>query len=307
MNNKNAMTSQKLVVYTDGASRGNPGPASIGVVIQDASGKTVDIISLCIGRATNNQAEYRAIIAGLEKALEMGATRVELRSDSELAVYQLAGKYRVKNEALRPLFQDVERLRHKLSGFEINYISREKNTEADKLANQALDGDKKAPELTGVSNITIRKATKEDYPAIIRILTELERQHIEGAPQVFCQESYEEQVRDLDSIFADERDALLVAERDFIILGYIHISLMETEKLAMLKPRHFVKIRDLAVAWKYHRSGAGSALMQAAERWAMEHGIDTIELKVWEFNRGAFSFYDKMGYTTSSRHMWKHL
>jgi GNAT superfamily N-acetyltransferase len=90
-------------------------------------------------------------------------------------------------------------------------------------------------------------------------------------------------------------------------LGYIHLSIIEAEKLGMLKPRRYVKIRDLAVAGKYQKSGVGSALMQVAERWASERGIDTIELNVWEFNRGVFAFYQKLGYVTSSYHMWKHI
>jgi len=300
------MTVKKLVIYTDGASRGNPGPAAIGVVIQDESGRAAATISQCLGKATNNQAEYRAIIAGLEKALELGATHVELRSDSELAVQQLSGKYRVKNEALKPLFLKVGILRSRFSGMAVSYIPREKNRAADKLATLALDG-KKAREPDRVSGIKIRRAVKADYPAIIEITIELEDQHIAAVPEVFRKESYDEQVRNLDSILADANADLLVAERGCVVLGYVHLALKEAENVPMLRPRSYVKIRDLAVARKYQRSGAGSALMQAAERWASERGIDTIELNVWEFNRGAFAFYQKLGYVTSSRHMWKHI
>jgi ribonuclease HI len=133
------MTVKKLVIYTDGASRGNPGPAAIGAVIQDESGRTVDTISQCLGETTNNQAEYRAVIAGLERALALGATHVELRSDSELVVRQLCNQYKVKNEALKPLFRKVAALRENFSDLTVNYIPREKNREADKLANMALD------------------------------------------------------------------------------------------------------------------------------------------------------------------------
>lgn len=300
------MASGKLIIYTDGASRGNPGPAAIGVVIQDAGGKAVATISRCLGHATNNQAEYRAIIAGLEKALALGATRVELCSDSELVVYQLAGKYRVKNEALKPLFTKVEELRRRLAVFEVSYIPREKNAEADRLANQALDNDK-PQQPSCVSGINPRKATTADYPALIAIIEELEKQHIEGVPQFFCRESYEEQIHDLDTIIADEKAALMVVEKTGEILGYINMTLREEEKHPGIQPRRYVKIRDLAVARKHQRSGAGRVLMQTAENWAREKGLDTIELNVWEFNHGAFTFYQKMGYTTASRHMWKQI
>jgi len=297
---------KKLVIYTDGASRGNPGPAAIGVVIQDENRRTVATISQCLGEATNNQAEYRAIIAGLERALALGATHVVLYSDSELVVQQLSGKYRVKNEALKPLFQKVGVLRTKFSSLAVSYTPREKNKEADKLANQALDG-KRIQDSPGTPKINIRRATKTDYPAIIEIIAELEKQHLEAVPQVFRKMSHKETVRELDDILADANAALLVAERDCEILGYIQMALKEAENVPVLRPRHYVKIRDLAVGKKYQRSGAGSALMQAAERWAKERGTDTVELNVWEFNRGAFAFYQKLGYVTSSRHMWKHL
>ncbi|MFC1904038.1 ribonuclease HI family protein [Chloroflexota bacterium] len=133
------MKSKKAIIFTDGASRGNPGPAAIGAVIRDEKGKLHARISQCIGRATNNQAEYRAIIAVLEKAVELGTTHVELNSDSELAVKQINGIYRVKNAELRPLYQQVKRLRSSLEGFNITHIPRRQNKEADRLTNVALD------------------------------------------------------------------------------------------------------------------------------------------------------------------------
>ncbi len=130
---------KKIVIFTDGASRGNPGPAAIGVVLRDTEGKIVTQISQCIGRTTNNQVEYRAIIVALEKALELGATHVELNSDSELVVRQIDGRYRVKNATLKPLHQHVKRLLGRLECFTVNYIPRQRNTESDKLSNMALD------------------------------------------------------------------------------------------------------------------------------------------------------------------------
>ncbi len=133
------MKENRVIIHVDGAARGNPGPAAIGAIIKDGEGKLIARISRRIGATTNNQAEYRAIIAALEKALELGARQVELNSDSELVVKQLNGSYRVKNAALRPLYQQVKQLQAKLDGFSITHVPRERNTEADNLANMALD------------------------------------------------------------------------------------------------------------------------------------------------------------------------
>jgi len=101
------MNPKRLIIFTDGASLGNPGQASIGAVIQDGQGKVISRISRRIGHATNNQAEYTAIIAALEEAARLGAEEAEVRSDSELVVKQLNGRYRVKKATLRPLYQKV--------------------------------------------------------------------------------------------------------------------------------------------------------------------------------------------------------
>jgi ribonuclease HI len=132
------MKVKRLIIYTDGASLGNPGLAAIGAVIKDERGKLVANISRRIGRATNNQAEYRAIIAALEEAVRFGAEEVDVKSDSELVVKQINGRYRVKKAALRPLYQRVVQLSDSLAGFTIIHVPREQNTEADNLAHQAL-------------------------------------------------------------------------------------------------------------------------------------------------------------------------
>lgn len=128
----------RLLIHTDGASRGNPGQAAIGATIKDEQGRLLATVARRIGLATNNQAEYRAVIAALEEAIRWGARRVELYSDSELVVKQLKGDYRVKKAALRPLYQSVVRLAGRLDSFRISYIPRSKNTEADDLANSAF-------------------------------------------------------------------------------------------------------------------------------------------------------------------------
>lgn len=132
------MKIKRLVIKTDGRSQGNPGPAAIGAVIKDEQGKLIASISQPIGRATNNQAEYRAIIAALEKAIGLGAEQVDMRSDSELIAEQINGRYRVKNPALKPLYQQVKHLQSQLKGFTITHIPRQQNKEADSLAGKAL-------------------------------------------------------------------------------------------------------------------------------------------------------------------------
>ena len=131
------MNIKKAIIHVDGASRGNPGPAAIGATIKDEQGRLVACISQRIGQATNNQAEYRAVIAALEKAVRLGARHVELNSDSELVVRQVNGEYRVKKAALKPLYQRVKQLQGRLDSFAINHIPREQNTEAHRLADRA--------------------------------------------------------------------------------------------------------------------------------------------------------------------------
>jgi len=129
---------KRVVIYVDGASRGNPGQAAIGATIKDGQGRLIASISQHIGTTTNNQAEYRAVIAALEEAIRLGAEQVEVKSDSELVVRQINGQYRVKEVTLKPLYQQVKQLQGLLKGCAIMHIPRQQNTEADKLANMAL-------------------------------------------------------------------------------------------------------------------------------------------------------------------------
>lgn len=132
------MAVKKVVIHSDGVSRGNPGLAAIGATIKDERGRLIASISRPIGRATNNQAEYRAIIVALEQAIGLGAREIVLNSDSELVVKQINGKYRVKKAALKPLFRRVKELSNHLEGFTIHHIPRRQNKEADRLANRVL-------------------------------------------------------------------------------------------------------------------------------------------------------------------------
>jgi ribonuclease HI len=127
-------------IYCDGASRGNPGPAGAGaMLLQEGGGKVLARVCKALGRATNNEAEYAALLLGLQEARSMNAVRVAVYADSELVIKQLNGVYRVKHPVMRQRHQEAMRL---LAGFEAwraTHVPRERNTEADRLANQALD------------------------------------------------------------------------------------------------------------------------------------------------------------------------
>ena len=129
----------KVIIYTDGGARGNPGPAGIGVAVYDEKKNLVATRKQFIGTATNNQAEYKAVIFALRIALEIGARHLDFNLDSELVVRQLKGEYKVKNEQLKPLVQEVFKLSNKFDSIEYNHVPREKNKLADRLVNEAVD------------------------------------------------------------------------------------------------------------------------------------------------------------------------
>ncbi len=129
-----------LIVYTDGAARGNPGPAGIGVVIKAPDGKTLRQIAQAIGRRTNNQAEYEAVIAGLRAAAALRAQQLTLRLDSELVARQLRGEYKVKSSDLILLYNRARALMSKFSRMRIEHVPRSRNAAADRLANRGIDG-----------------------------------------------------------------------------------------------------------------------------------------------------------------------
>jgi len=129
----------KARLFTDGGARGNPGPAAYGYVLEAEDGTILDARGEAIGVATNNVAEYRALLAGLEKAVELGLGDVEVVSDSELLVKQMRGEYKIKNEALRELADEAERLEDRLGRVTYTAVRREHNELADRLVNEALD------------------------------------------------------------------------------------------------------------------------------------------------------------------------
>lgn len=129
----------RLTVHVDGGSRGNPGPAAIAAVITGAGGEVIDSASQVIGRATNNVAEYRALIFGIERAAALGATELDLVGDSELVVKQVRGEYRVKDPNLKPLHATAMAALRDVDGWSIRHVRRDHNAHADELVNEALD------------------------------------------------------------------------------------------------------------------------------------------------------------------------
>jgi len=129
----------KARLFTDGGSRGNPGPAAYAFVLEAEDGTVLDARGEAIGIATNNVAEYAALVAGLERAIEAGVGELEVVSDSELMVKQMRGEYKVKNRALQDLFLDASRLARKVGGVTYTAVRREHNELADSLVNEALD------------------------------------------------------------------------------------------------------------------------------------------------------------------------
>jgi len=129
----------KLVIHTDGGSRGNPGPSGIGVVFSDARGKKVKEISEYIGKATNNQAEYTALVRALEEAKKLKTDEVSIIMDSELIVKQLKQEYKVRDKDLAALFVKAWNLLQGFTSYSVKHVKRDKNKRADELVNQAID------------------------------------------------------------------------------------------------------------------------------------------------------------------------
>ena len=165
-----------LIAHSDGGARGNPGPAGYGVVIQDPSGHKVAHLSEYLGHQTNNFAEYQGLIAALEFALQHGPKALKLISDSELLVRQIKGIYKVKNATLQDLHSRAKELISQLEWFSIGHALREHNTEADRLANQAMDkgmGRTASRERETASDLTAQsssdsKTTPRELEGVIR-------------------------------------------------------------------------------------------------------------------------------------------
>ncbi len=147
-----------ITVEFDGGSRGNPGPAGIGIVLRAADGTPLVTLGRFIGRATNNVAEYQALIIGLEKAAELGAKKIHIRGDSELIIKQMKGEYRVRHPELKPLYEEAYHLLHQFKEAKLEHNFRHKNALADKLAHLPLDRKK---DVTAVDDSPLEQETPQ--------------------------------------------------------------------------------------------------------------------------------------------------
>ncbi len=129
----------RVLIHTDGAARGNPGPAGAGAVLRDADGRILAEIAEGLGHATNNVAEWTAVLLALEEAKRLGATHVDLRMDSQLVARQISGVYRVKHPDLQPIHRRAMGLLREFAGYTVGHIPRELNKDADRLSNVAID------------------------------------------------------------------------------------------------------------------------------------------------------------------------
>ena len=130
----------KVVLHVDGGARGNPGPAAIGVVVSSPDGDVLEEVAETIGEATNNVAEYQALLRGVQRASALGATEVEIVNDSELVAKQLTGAYKVKHPAMKPLYAKAIAALGQFDAWRVRSVPRAENARADELVNQALDG-----------------------------------------------------------------------------------------------------------------------------------------------------------------------
>jgi ribonuclease HI len=131
---------RRLLIHTDGAARGNPGPAGLGAILRDAqTGETVSELATYLGIRTNNYAEWTAVEDALAEALRLGATHVDLRMDSQLVARQISGRYRVKHADLKPIHARVMAMLGRLQGYSVGHVPRELNKDADRLSNVAID------------------------------------------------------------------------------------------------------------------------------------------------------------------------
>lgn len=160
-----AAAGEELTAHCDGGSRGNPGPAGYGAVLEDGNGRVVARLSEFLGVQTNNFAEYSGLLAVLQWAIEHGHKRLRVVSDSELMVKQMKGQYKVNSPALRPLWEEAKRLSRQLERFEISHTLRGGNKEADRLANEAMDrGMGKTPQVSGASGASGARANAYEKP-----------------------------------------------------------------------------------------------------------------------------------------------
>ena len=155
---------------------------------------------------------------------------------------------------------------------------------------------------------SIREANQRDYEGLCRVFAEGDTFHSEALPYVFRKFDGPARTKEyISSIIVDENAGLFVAESAGQIIGAIHILIRETPNIPIMVPRRYAVIENLVVMKRFRRSGVGQSLVKRAEQWAMNKNVIQVELNVWEFNKGAIAFYEKLGYRTASRKIWKWL
>lgn len=155
---------------------------------------------------------------------------------------------------------------------------------------------------------SIREATLRDYEALCEVIEVVDSLHREALPHVYRKPDGPARDRGfISGIIADANHALFVAERDGRVIGLVHVLVRWTPDIPIVVPRRYAVIENIVVRENYRRFGVGRALVERAHQWALDKGITQVELTVWEFNQGAIAFYEKLGYETASRRMWKWL
>jgi len=155
---------------------------------------------------------------------------------------------------------------------------------------------------------SIREATEEDYGELCEVFEEVDALHRVALPHVFREPVGPARSKEfISGIIANEDAALLVAEGDGRIIGLVYIIVREASDIPIVVPRRYAVIDAIVVRKRFRRSGVGRWLAERAHRWAIDKGVTQVELNVWEFNRGAIAFYERLGYTTAYRKMWRPL
>jgi tryptophan 2,3-dioxygenase/ribonuclease HI len=242
-----------VVVHVDGGARGNPGPAAAAAVVSAPDGRVLDQSAVTIGHATNNVAEYRALLLGLERAAALGATAVEVINDSELIAKQVDGSYRVKNAELQPLHQRAREALGAFEGWSIRSVPRAENAVADELVNRALDGNEIAPGAPAPETVT---AGGTDYATYLLIddLLRLQRPITPGAHDellfIIVHQAYELWFKLILHELTTARDELAdarphaAAPRLRRVVAVWRLLLTQLEVLETMGPEGFLEFRD---------------------------------------------------------------
>jgi ribosomal protein S18 acetylase RimI-like enzyme len=155
-------------------------------------------------------------------------------------------------------------------------------------------------------DVSIRRAIPEDYEGLCEIFADVDALHRESLPHVFRESDGPPRTREfVSAILADQNAALFVAEHEGQIIGVVHVSIQASPDIPIVVPRRYAVIVDLVVAKRSRRFGIGRSLVERAQQWAVDRQATGIELTVWEFNEEAIAFYERLGYTTARRRMWK--